>query len=415
MILRFGASRLGRQASKLHVPYRPLPRSSFSFHNHSTSSSSWFVGNDEPVADDPCKNQVIRDLFMSYARQPEAYAAPCLHVKDVKNLLHSLGEDPSEERLAQIVDAMDYKRSGTVDLDEFLAGYHLVLGHGLDNSQDAEIDVDKWIKIFRTLDLDGNAVITIDELDGLLSTAGGNLGLEDAHQIMKLADVDNNGSIDLTEFIEFVTNPAVAQYSWRLRSAFRAILVIGGPGSGKGLLCQKLVERAGIHHCSSGDLLRQEVVSGSPLGKEIETYMKDGKLLPSSTIMALMKKQVSKLPGAFVALDGFPRSIENYHDFDRICGAPEFAIYIDVPDDVMMERILKRGKDSGRVDDNEDTGRKRLHTFHSMGKPTLEALQASGIPIHVLDGRKSPDEVWVDLLALNTPLTRQVLFKSSWA
>jgi adenylate kinase len=85
------------------------------------------------------------------------------------------------------------------------------------------------------------------------------------------------------------------------------------------------------------------VVAGSPLGKEIETYMKDGKLLPASTIMALMKKQVSKLPGAFVALEGFPRSIENYHDFDRICGAPEFAIYIDVPDDVMVERILKRG------------------------------------------------------------------------
>jgi Ca2+-binding EF-hand superfamily protein len=197
---------------------------------------------------------------MSYARQPEgAKEKPCLHVKDVKNLLRSLGEHPTEERLAQIVDAMDYDRSGTVDLEEFLKGCHVVLGQGLDNSQDAEIDVDKLIQIFRTLDRDGNAVITIDELDGLLSTAGGNLGLEDTHQIMKLADIDGKGSIDLEEFIGFVTNPAVAKYSWRLRSAFWAILVIRGPGSGKGFLCDKLVERDGIHHCSSGDLLRQEV------------------------------------------------------------------------------------------------------------------------------------------------------------
>ena len=91
-------------------------------------------------------------------------------------------------------------------------------------------------------------------------------------------------------------------------------------------------------------------MAGSLLRKETETHMKDDKLLPASTIVALMKKQVSKLQvsGAVVALstDSFPRSIENDHDLDRICGAPEDAIYMDVPapDDVMMERILKEWK-----------------------------------------------------------------------
>ena len=80
--------------------------------------------------------------------------------------------------------------------------------------------------------------------------------------------------------------------------------------------------------------------------------MQQGKLLPSTTIMALLKKSMANSPGHYVALDGFPRSRENCEDFQAMCGAPECAIHIEVPDDVMIERILKRGRESGRADDN---------------------------------------------------------------
>jgi adenylate kinase family enzyme len=159
-------------------------------------------------------------------------------------------------------------------------------------------------------------------------------------------------------------------------------------------------------------MLREEVAARTPLGLKMEETMKAGNLLPSATMIALLKKKMSSFPGAFVALDGFPRSRENYLDFDAICGAPEFAISIEVPDEVMMDRMLKRGQASGRVDDNPETAKKRIQTFHAMGDPTLACLRENGVPIYALDGNQTVENVWDQLMALNTPLTNRVI-KSS--
>ena len=151
-------------------------------------------------------------------------------------------------------------------------------------------------------------------------------------------------------------------------------------------------------------MLREEIASGSPLAKTIETMMEQGQLVPSTTIIALLKKQLRRMPGALVALDGFPRNLENYHDFDAVCGTPEFAIFVDVSDEEMIRRIMKRAETSGRVDDNIDTAKKRLQTFHEQTTPTLSQLEKSNVPIYRLDGAKTPDEIWKELIEACPPI-----------
>ena len=167
--------------------------------------------------------------------------------------------------------------------------------------------------------------------------------------------------------------------------------------SGKGTLCEKLVEHAHLPHYSSGEMLRHEIASGSPLAKSIEQTMKRGELVSSSTIIALIKKQLRRFPGSLIALDGFPRNKSNYLDFDEILGTPEFAIVVDVPDDEMISRIMKRAETSGRADDNLETAKLRLNTFHEQTEPTLEQLKLNNVPIYRLDGTQTPDEIWNEL------------------
>ena len=118
-----------------------------------------------------------------------------------------------------------------------------------------------------------NPIGGVDDIMGLLSTTGGHLSRLDAEEIVKIADTDGDGVIDIHEFVNLVTDSTQADFSWRLRSGFRAILIIGGPGSGKGILCDRLVKHANIDHVSSGDLLRNEVASGSALGKQCQETM----------------------------------------------------------------------------------------------------------------------------------------------
>ena len=156
-------------------------------------------------------------------------------------------------------------------------------------------------------------------------------------------------------------------------------------------------------------MLRDEIASGSPLAKSIEQTMKEGKLVPSSTIIALLKKQLRQFPGSLVALDGFPRNKQNYLDFDKVMGTPEFAISIDVPDEEMISRIMKRAQTSDRADDNEETAHWRIKTFHDETIPTMEELESSNVPIYRLDGMQSPDEIWDELLKKCSPIDTRVM------
>lgn len=155
------------------------------------------------------------------------------------------------------------------------------------------------------------------------------------------------------------------------------VFVIGGPGCGKGTQCAMLVEKYGLAHLSTGDLLREEVASGSERGKELEEVMKEGKLVAQEVILELLEENIKKQT-KMVLLDGFPRELEQAKTFeDKVC-APAHVLYFHCEEETMVARLLERAKTSGRADDNEETIKKRLHTFTTATAPVTECYREKG-------------------------------------
>ncbi|KAH7984490.1 hypothetical protein HPB52_021535 [Rhipicephalus sanguineus] len=173
----------------------------------------------------------------------------------------------------------------------------------------------------------------------------------------------------------------------------------GGPGSGKGTQCDKIVAKYGFTHISSGDLLRAEVASGSDRGKQIDDIMKQGALAPLTMILQLIKETMQKdLPTAKgFLLDGYPRNVEQGERFEaEVCKCTNL-IYFEVSDDTMKARILKRGQTSGRVDDNADTAVKRIKTFHDESQPVLDKYKDI---VHKISAEDDPDKVFASVSAV---------------
>ncbi|KAJ1566662.1 hypothetical protein HK405_008925 [Cladochytrium tenue] len=160
----------------------------------------------------------------------------------------------------------------------------------------------------------------------------------------------------------------------------KIVFVLGGPGSGKGTQCDRIVENLHYSHLSTGDLLRDEVKKGSELGKELEDIMKEGKMVPLDVTLRLlvsaMEQQRGKAPGYLI--DGFPRTMDQAAEFERCIGRCSFVLFFDAPNDVLTTRLLKRGETSGRADDNLESIRKRLETFAEASLPVVTHFERDG-------------------------------------
>lgn len=172
------------------------------------------------------------------------------------------------------------------------------------------------------------------------------------------------------------------------------IFVLGGPGSGKGTQCAKIVEKYGYTHLSSGDLLREEVASGTERGKQLVEIMQRGELVSLEVVLDLLKEaMLSKLASSKgFLIDGYPREVAQGIQFEEEISPCTMVIYFDVSDLVMMDRLKNRGLTSGRVDDNEETIRKRLETFHNHSLPVVEHYGAKCIKI---SGENDPEEIFL--------------------
>lgn len=157
-------------------------------------------------------------------------------------------------------------------------------------------------------------------------------------------------------------------------SKAKIYFVLGGPGSGKGTQCDKIVAKYGFTHLSTGDLLRDEVASGSERGKELTKIMEKGDLVPLETVLGLLRdamlKKASTSKGFLI--DGYPRELDQGKRFEADVAVVHAVLYFEVADETMKKRLLKRAETSGRVDDNEETIVKRLKTFHNHTQPVID-------------------------------------------
>jgi len=172
--------------------------------------------------------------------------------------------------------------------------------------------------------------------------------------------------------------------------------IMGGPGSGKGTQCARLVEHFDATHLSAGDLLRSEVASGSEQGSAIAAAIADGQIVASETTVALLQAAMAKRRGPFL-VDGFPRSLANLAAFEVVLAPCVFMLFLEVGEEAMMQRLLKRGESSGRCDDNEATIRKRFRTYLDESMPVVEALEARGL-VRRVSAEGSADAVFAAVL-----------------
>lgn len=155
------------------------------------------------------------------------------------------------------------------------------------------------------------------------------------------------------------------------------IVLLGAPGSGKGTQAANLVEKYGITHLSTGDMLRSEVSAGSPLGLEAKKIMDAGQLVSDEIVLGMIKNRIEALDGGFL-LDGFPRNLNQAEALDELLAGLskpiDKVVHFDVPFDIIKARLLSRG----RSDDNEETIEKRRKVYESETTPLINFYTKQG-------------------------------------
>eukprot|EP00955_Chlamydomonas_euryale_P064802 359079-Chlamydomonas_euryale.AAC.6 len=191
--------------------------------------------------------------------------------------------------------------------------------------------------------------------------------------------------------------PVIPAVQGKLPADSTIIFVLGGPGSGKGTQCDKIkADYTGVVHLSAGDLLREEVASGSEAGKKCETLMKEGKLVPQSVTIMLLKNAMIKSGGKLFLIDGFPRALDQAETFETSIMPCKGVLFFDCPEDEMEKRLLKRGETSGRSDDNAETIRKRFKTFIEQSLPVKDRYRPIG-KCYEISAVPPPDKVYVEV------------------
>lgn len=182
------------------------------------------------------------------------------------------------------------------------------------------------------------------------------------------------------------------------------IVIFGAPGSGKGTQSDMLVQKYGFKHISTGDVLRQAIKEGSELGLTAQSYISEGKLIPDSLMIDILASTYDALDTSVgVIFDGFPRTIAQAEALEKMLAERgsrvDAMLELDVPTEMLMERLIQRGKTSGRADDNEETIKKRLDVYGQQTAPLIEWYTSAGLR-HKVQGYGSLEEINASLSAI---------------
>jgi len=192
------------------------------------------------------------------------------------------------------------------------------------------------------------------------------------------------------------------------------IVLLGAPGSGKGTQCKVIVERYGLLHLSSGDILRQERSAGSELGKKAQSYMDSGALVPDQLIIEMMTKAIKNAPSSGFILDGFPRTVKQAEELDKTLAKAkkiiDIVLNLEVDDKIVEGRITGRrscpkcgavyhiknlkpkkegicDKDGTKLvqrpDDTIEVVANRLKTYHQQTEPLVDYYKKAGIVVDI--------------------------------
>lgn len=183
------------------------------------------------------------------------------------------------------------------------------------------------------------------------------------------------------------------------------IVIFGAPGSGKGTQSDKLIEKYGLGHISTGDVLRNEIARGTELGNTAKKFIDKGQLIPDELMVDILANVYDGFGKDHegVIFDGFPRTIPQAEALAKMLDARGHKIAamieLDVPEDELMARLIKRGQESGRSDDNAETIKKRLDVYHNQTAPLIEWYEAAGLHHHI-DGLGELNRIFGDIAAV---------------
>lgn len=177
------------------------------------------------------------------------------------------------------------------------------------------------------------------------------------------------------------------------------IILFGAPGCGKGTQAARIKEKYNINHISTGEVIRGEIARQTELGMSMQSYIASGELAPDSIVIGMIKNYLNEHKDAAGNIfDGFPRTTAQAVEFDKILDemgeSVNVMVYMDVPEEELVKRILLRGKDSGRADDaSEDVIRNRISIYREQTEIVAEHYSKQGKYVAV-DGVGTMDEVF---------------------